>query len=278
VILPTYSLYTVNLMKGTTKSVYGVDNSGLLRHMDMDERQAMNEVVSTHPSDNGESPAASDELDFASEVRQQLAEVRQQNSEVRQQISKVIQQNTEVTQQVSLLSQMFHNMQSTLMLQTEELQQMKSKEQHLYSLSAADMQQAKTTERHALMDNTCQSVQVAGAVAGIGSQQPADNKKEQDVAMPHQISAMQSAVKQTRIADNLLLERLEQMAKSERLFSIAEHCSYLFNSVKYDCFVVLCSKTNTAHDAARVLRVNHFSWTEVYYSGQCHSSQTVNLP
>jgi hypothetical protein len=63
--------------------------------MDMDERQAMSEVVATQPGDKGQSVAASDELDFASEVRQQLAEVRQQMS---QQNSEVSQQNSEVRQ------------------------------------------------------------------------------------------------------------------------------------------------------------------------------------
>jgi membrane-associated HD superfamily phosphohydrolase len=248
--------------------------------MDMDERQAMSEVVATQPGDKVQSVAASDEFDFASEVRQQLTEVRQQmsqqnsevrqqnsevrqqmsqqhsevrqqlaevrqqnsevrqqmsqqNSEVRQQILKMVQQNSEVTQQVSLLSQMFHSALSALMLQTEEHQRMKSKEQHPYSVSATDMQQAKTTERHALMDDTCLSVQVVGTAAGIGAQRPADDRTEQDAAMPHQIShdagvphlisTMQSAVEQTRIADNLLLERLEQLANSNRLFCIAEH-------------------------------------------------------
>jgi hypothetical protein len=105
---------------------------------------------------------------------------------------------------------------STLMLQTEEHQQMTSKEQHRYSLSATDMQQATTAERQALMDDTCQRVQVVAAVAGIGASQPADNGTKHNAAMPHQISTMQSAVEQTRIADNLLLERLEQLAKSER--------------------------------------------------------------
>jgi hypothetical protein len=119
---------------------------------------------------------------------------------------------------------------------------MKSKEQHPYSVSATeDMQQAKTTERHALMDDTCQSVQVVGAAAGIGAQRPADDRTEQDAAMPHQIShdagvphlisTMQSAVEQTRIADNLLLERLEQLANSNRLFCIAEHYIMYFRQL-----------------------------------------------
>jgi hypothetical protein len=229
--------------------------------MDMDERQAMNEVVATQPSDSGQSTAASDELDFASEVRQQLTEVRQQmsqqnsevrqqlaevsqqnselrqqmsqqNSEVRQQILKMVQQNSEVTQQVSLLSQMFHSVQSAQMLQFEH-QLKKSKEQHRYSVSATDMQQAKTTERHALTDDTCQSVQVFDAAAGIGAPKHADDKTEQhaampyqishDTAVPHLVSTMQSAVEQTRIADKLLLERLEQLANSNRLFYIAEY-------------------------------------------------------
>jgi hypothetical protein len=230
--------------------------------MDMDERQAMSEVVATQPGDKGQSVAASDELDFASDVRQQLTEVRQQmrqqnsdvsqqltevrqqmsqqNSdvsqqltEVKQQILKMVQQNSEVTQQVSLLSQMFHSALSALMLQPEEHQRMKSIEQHPYSVSATeDMQQAKTTERHALMDDSCQSVQVVGAAAGIGAQRPADDRTEQDAAMPHQMFTVQSAVEQTRIADNLLLERLEQLANSNRLFCIAEHyimyCRQLF--------------------------------------------------
>jgi hypothetical protein len=164
---------------------------------------------------------------------------------------------------------------STLMLQGEEHQQMKSSQQHRYSLSATDMQQATTAERQALMDDTCQSVQVAAAVADIGAPQPADDRTEQDAAMPHQtrystISTMQSAVEQTRIADNLLLERLEQLAKSERLFSIAEHYTVnvfinYFNAVNMIVLFVF--------DAAR--RIQHMTLHEFSESTTFHGLKYI---
>jgi hypothetical protein len=83
------------------------------------------------------------------------------------------------------------------------------------------------------------SVQLAAIAADIGAPQHADDRTEQhaamshqishDTAVPHLVSTMQSAVEQTRIADSLLLERLEQLANSNRLFSIAEHYTYFCN-------------------------------------------------
>jgi flagellar biosynthesis GTPase FlhF len=163
----------------------------------MESKQALSEVVATEPVDNGQSVAASVELDFASEMRQQNSEMREQMSEMRQQMqeqnSAVRQQFSELTHQMSLQSRQFHSMLSTLMLQGEEHQQMTSKQQHRY------MQQATTAEHQALMDDTWQSVQLAG-VTGIGEQQPAYDDTKHSVAMSHPISTKQSIVEQTRMS------------------------------------------------------------------------------
>jgi hypothetical protein len=54
--------------------------------MDMNEKEALKEIVATQPGDSGQyCVAVSEKLDFASEVKQQFSEVRQQISELTQQ-------------------------------------------------------------------------------------------------------------------------------------------------------------------------------------------------
>jgi hypothetical protein len=83
--------------------------------MDMDEKEALCEVIATQPRDNEQSVATSAKLDFASEVRQQIKpqdlEMKRQNSEERQQIAEVrqaelkVSSNSELRQQNSELRQ-----------------------------------------------------------------------------------------------------------------------------------------------------------------------------
>lgn len=167
----------------------------------MDEKDALNEIIAVQLGDKQQSVAASEELDFTSEVKQQLSDVRQQMSDL--------------TQQVSVLSRQLHSMLSTLMLQTEIHQEMTSRQQYSYGLSAANTQQATAAERQALLDDTCQRVQVIAAVAGIGASEPAAGGTAHDASVPHSVSTKQSARQQNVIADNLMLKRLEQLAHSE---------------------------------------------------------------
>lgn len=76
------------------------------------------------------------------------------------------------------------------------------------------MQQATTAELPALKDDICQRVQVVATAADTSAPQAAiDDDAVPNAAMSRHISFMQSAVEQTRIADNLLLKRLENWLK-----------------------------------------------------------------